>query len=717
MKIRSWIIPTLLLNAISSTHLAAQTPDSVAALRLDGVAVTVSRDGSDRSLVTQRVEVVEARLMFDAGAIDVADGLRSTTPIDVITYPGLLTGVSIRGFRPQITGINPRTLLLVNGRPAGTTNLSLLPLAGVESIEVLRGPASALYGSSAMGGVVNVITSQSRDALAGTAAVGYGSFDTYEGRLSLGGRLVASADFDLALSTSGQRDGYRTGSGRTFGSNELRKIGSDGTESTVARLGADSLVSFTEFRSWGGLGRIGTDIGAGLRLDLSGDIFIGDNVQNPGDLTPQEFDGRSVKDVQRTSLEAALSGDIGRHSPLLRVYRAEEKIDYFNAPVAPNYVSLRTPTRTVGGQFQDVVRIGPSRLTVGADATEARTISEAFSDAGVPRAPYNPNASLRSAAAFVQARGVSPDSRIVLNGGLRMDRVEFEIHETPLLDSSAPNQEVDLVVSPNAGARFNGAGGLAIYTNIGRSFVAPEIFSVAGYSETSAGAGRSAVYVTQGNPGLRPETGWTWDAGIAYAPTGGLDAEIGYFRTRVNDRIASTLSVPETPRLTAGNDTILAITSYENVDEGRISGLEGRLSYEIPALGRNAVTGRAFVSGTRIFEAVEQQAATGTTRNILNVADLTLIAGVEAEHDAGMRGRLSARYVGGREDSDYVAWWEPGRIIYPAYLVVDFTAGVSLGSRYRVGLEVRNLTDEDYFEVRGYNLPGRNFAVRLEADF
>src|SRR5690606_5070758 len=123
----------------------------------------------------------------------------------------------------------------------------------------------------------------------------------------------------------------------------------------------------------------------------------------------------------------------------------------FSAPAAPNYVSLRTPTRTVGGQLQDVVHLGSNRLTIGADVTETNTISEAFSGEGVPSAPYNPNASLRSAAGFLQGRSVLADSRVVLNGGVRLDRVEFEIHETPLLESHSANREVDVVFSPNAG--------------------------------------------------------------------------------------------------------------------------------------------------------------------------------------------------------------------------------------------------------------------------
>ena len=68
-------------------------------------------------------------------------------------------------------------------------------------------------------------------------------------------------------------------------------------------------------------------------------------------------------------------------------------------------------------------------------------------------------------------------------------------------------------------------------------------------------------------------------------------------------------------------------------------------------------------------------------------------------------------------DDDFVAWWAPGEIRYPAYLVGDLNVSVRLGDRYDLGVDVNNLTDEDYFEVRGYNLPGRAIRVRAGARF
>jgi vitamin B12 transporter len=67
------------------------------------------------------------------------------------------------------------TLLLLNGNPLGTTNISCLDKDLVERVEIIKGPYSTLYGSDAMGGVINIITKKPVAQNNGSAEVGFGS--------------------------------------------------------------------------------------------------------------------------------------------------------------------------------------------------------------------------------------------------------------------------------------------------------------------------------------------------------------------------------------------------------------------------------------------------------------------------------------------------------------------------------------------------------------
>jgi len=89
-----------------------------------------------------------------------------------------------------------RVMVLVDGKPEkmglyGCTITHALPLDNVQRIEVVRGPASVLYGSDALGGVINIITEKAKEKSEGQATVSYGSYDTQEYLLKQGGKLDA----------------------------------------------------------------------------------------------------------------------------------------------------------------------------------------------------------------------------------------------------------------------------------------------------------------------------------------------------------------------------------------------------------------------------------------------------------------------------------------------------------------------------------------------
>ncbi len=87
-----------------------------------------------------------------------------------------------------------RVMVLIDGRPEkmglfGCTITHTLQIENVDRIEVIRGPESVLYGSDAIGGVVNIITKKAKTKTEGDVSVSYGSFDTQEYRLRQGGDI------------------------------------------------------------------------------------------------------------------------------------------------------------------------------------------------------------------------------------------------------------------------------------------------------------------------------------------------------------------------------------------------------------------------------------------------------------------------------------------------------------------------------------------------
>src|SRR5690606_34046369 len=83
----------------------------------------------------------------------------------------------------------------------------------VDRIEVVKGPASSMYGSNAMGGAINVITRRPSGELSGKITAGYGTYNTFTGRISLGQNMNPGSDRGFYYLLNGfyrQSDGYIT---------------------------------------------------------------------------------------------------------------------------------------------------------------------------------------------------------------------------------------------------------------------------------------------------------------------------------------------------------------------------------------------------------------------------------------------------------------------------------------------------------------------------
>lgn len=724
--------------------LPAQRP--APAQRLDTVTVTATRAPVAAAALPQRVEVITRADLERAPLLDVADALKKLAGVDVIQFPGLLAGVGIRGFRPQYSGLSARTLVLVDGRPAGVTNLATLDLAAVERIEVLKGPASSLYGSSAMGGAVNVVTRRRLGAPGGRLAASYGSFQTSDLSVQAGGRLGGRWDGDVTLRRYQQGDDYRVGSG-----NVLRELVGGGTATRlesggpapVADLGDGSTRRFTRYHTGSGAARVGYGFDGGWRADARAELFRADDVESPGDIFFGDAQ-RGRKDVARHGAELAVSGERGRHRPLARVYAAREDVDYHDVHAPAPYVNFATTTTTRGVQLQDVIALGAHALTVGVDHGRAVAESRAWMAAGTGAAPYSPDAAVASVAAFAEGRWSAMGGRLTGTLGARLDRVSLEVRRTPLRPDLVPETDRFLSLNPSAGVQLHVRDGVRLHGSVGRAFVAPDPFYKAGLTRASPAAGVASFVA--GNPALDAERSWTWDAGVALAHgAAGFDADVTYFRTVVDDRITLAEAVfPEAQRpRTPDGDAVARVTTAVNAAAARMHGLEARAAVDVGALAGWTRSLRLFANGTRLFSAEERVRAASVDAarfagrtdfaaedvvgafvfgpaaisRIRNVAELTLGYGVEYDDGRRWTARLGGRYVGERLDSDFTDWMNVTDIVYPPFMVLDLSAGARLGERLRVDATLSNATDENYYEIRGYPLAGRAAGLRVTVDY
>jgi vitamin B12 transporter len=183
---------------------AAQSP---AVASIGSIFVTATRMAQPIEQLIADVTIIDAEEIARSGAQSLTELLQRQAGLEIIMNggPGSTSGVFIRGTN------RGQTLLLIDGlrvssASVGAPSLEAVPLGQVERIEILRGPASSLYGADAIGGVIQIFTRKPSERFTGNASAGYGTYRTRTLSAGLAGGMGA---LRFSLQAGGRRsDGF-----------------------------------------------------------------------------------------------------------------------------------------------------------------------------------------------------------------------------------------------------------------------------------------------------------------------------------------------------------------------------------------------------------------------------------------------------------------------------------------------------------------------------
>ena len=195
-----------LLAAIPASPVLADETDSEA----EAIVVTATRQATRASELLSDVSVIERADIEKAGSLETLGELLSReggVEFSSLGAPGSASSIYIRGANAG------HTLLLIDGVRVGSATMgaptfSALPLAQIERIEILKGSASSLYGSDAIGGVIHVITRKGGGPAQLSADASIGSYGTREANASVSGQANA-LHYSLNLGTVSS-DGFNS---------------------------------------------------------------------------------------------------------------------------------------------------------------------------------------------------------------------------------------------------------------------------------------------------------------------------------------------------------------------------------------------------------------------------------------------------------------------------------------------------------------------------
>ena len=639
---------SVVLATLVSGSVAAQAPTSSDTVRIHDLVVTATRTAIPRREAPATVTSVSGEELRARGFRFVADWLREVPGATVVptgSYGGV-TSLFLRG------GESDYTKVLIDGvaanLPGGAMDLANLSLENVERIEVLRGPASVLYGSDAVTGVIHILTRK-----------GHGK-----------PRFNATAMAGTA-GTSDVRVGHSGQAGIADWSGHLARFGSSGSYD----FNSDS-------RSLTGSGRLG--LRPDGRTDLAVTLRAGDGESH----FPTDFSGvPSDSNQYNTERTLTVGFDGGRRlsqSVSLRLAGSafNSRRGFEDAPDGPadstgfGFAASRDGTARRGTLDARVLwaPITSLALTGGMEwsresADETSTSSSNFGG-GAFLEEGQFEASRTNTAWYSQAQLTAVDG-VDLHGGVRLeDNSVFGTFAT---------WRVGAVILPSSSWRLHAAAGTAF-----RQPTFAEQFADTPYEV--------------GNPDLQPERGMSWELGVESRLVGGaVVLTATWFDQRFRDMIQYQFTNPGDP-------------TYQNLAEATARGLEVGGSWNLS--GSFALSAGYTRLLTEVVEAGSPGPAFDPGQPLLRRPPHSGTAGLRWLGRSGGRVQLDLVVVGARDDVDYSSFPAERVALDGYQLVnlsADFplhkVGTLVLPGDVAVTARVDNLFDEQYLTVVGY--PGR----------
>ena len=505
----------------SSLSIFTVITPAAAAEAVEEIVVTATTHEQSLRTAPASISVVDRQELELRFSDDLTDALTAEQGVTVTAVGQTRKGISLRGMPVE------HTLYLLDGRRISSTNgvvahsdfeLSWLPPSAIERIEVLRGPMSSLYGSDALGGVVNVITRVPSQEFSGEV--------TADGTVLERGGDGASYKFGGYFAGPIIKDKLSfTLAGQLFDRANLPTKEDEGISEVEGR---ESLA--------GRASLIWTPVD-GQRVDL-----VYSRSEDDRDRDTARYSNHD--DISREQIALSYNGAWDWGDVKFNAYQSSAERDN-------ERTNGTTPTRSQGlednvvdGHVSLKVMEG-NRITFGGQLREEKLFDDVASASGVTTVQHN--------SVFVQDEFNLVD-KLSLVGGIRFDHHDVYGWES----------------SPRLYAVYEVTDNLVLKGGYGEGFRAPSLTELSAEFQVLAAGGRFWVF---GNPDLDPERSKSWEVSVQY------DQENWAISATLfqNDLENLVQSVCVSDCGVRGRE----IRYYQNVDAARIKGVEVSLTVRL----------------------------------------------------------------------------------------------------------------------------------------
>ncbi len=683
----------MMVGAVAAAVLTIDAAQAAESVKTDAIKVTATRVEKELSDVNMSVSIITEEQIKHSTARNVGELLQDIPGIEINPDGGQgMKRVNIRGENAF------RTVVMIDGQKvAEHKSMSGAPMlidpSQIERIEVIKGPASVLYGSDAIGGVINIITKKGGERpFQGNVSVGYNtSADGYSGSASLFGsnngwnyRLSAAYEDNGDLKTpvgDMPNTAFNSKTANLFVSYDINSDATVGGSLDYYELEFHSSSYDYEFPGF----RVDVDPWKRSKAALFGEFR---NVtENLVRLRADVFYQKSEKEMVNT-----VPGE-------MRNPQKPFPMPYVVSPTADNTINQ------YGVSIQSDWQLGEKHYLVAGyemsyDKLDADTIVHASFMPNSPMSNKTHDGYQMSNAVYASMESLLP-ADFTLTYGVRYTWVESDMNETkrpgvmsrPGTTNQYTHKESDDGKAVfNAGILWNGIENLTLRASYAQGYRNPILQEL--YIDTMMGQGMSTTY---SNAALKPETSDNFEIGARWT-NGAASVDATVFYTQADDYIAVTRE---------GRKDI-----YNNIAKAKSYGLE---------LAASAYLGESGFEPYVNLTMMKRQYDNGVDWKTWDTGT-PLVTATYGVRWAGEQNGLAVRwnaYCRSQSKSEYKGKDAEDYYNYGGYTTFNLTGGIDFGAQkqYSMDFGLYNVFDKLYQHQGAIYEPGRYAAVKFNAQF
>lgn len=694
IRIRLKLVNLIALIITITNSISAQTINVNDTINISEVVVTANRSSRNAEDIPGRVSIVNSKLIAQLPVQNADEILRSVANINVNRSWGIFSqnaSVTMRGLDGS-----SRVLVLLDGIPlnksaGGSINWNLVSIDNIHKIEVIKGPASAIYGNNAMAGVISIITKDPSKAIQGRIGLFGGSYETFGGEFNLSGSNIKN-NKGLIWSIDSY---YRKGAGYILEPYETRD--SNNVKASLMEYHIATM--------------LGYQFNKNNKIEFSFTTY--DDHRGQGRKVYEEL-GDYVS-VRTNYLRANYVGTFNNtRLNILGFYQFENEFkqtESIGSNTGKYKLSDRDSYKHDGGLWVNATTFISEKniLTYGVDIKRG--------SADVTNTYYTSTDMLKYTGIldfigfFIQDEIVTYNEKLIFVVGARMD---FSSYHNGQLIVKNPTSNTGFIepfdenfsssnwsaFSPKIAMKYKFNKSYSAYISYSQGFMPPKI-------DDLSKSGKIRKGFKLANPKLGPEYITNYEVGATLTFFDKLTIEPSVYYSLGKD---FQYFVGTGDSIDTGGDALVPIYQRQNIAEVQVIGAEISINYQLNKNLNLTLNYSINNSTIKDYHKPESYDKDLTGKYIIEVPKHMFYSGVSWETKY-FNTMLSYNFVSSQ-------WYDDENTIQiDSYDILDMQLSKEFAESIKISLTVQNILDNEYIDRKGYLSPGRFIIAEIKYKF